>query len=114
MSKTNAQPLNRGDSFELFFEDNSSQTLKPTKDANWAPVYVNSNYTCQYAIDTLNLATDEDAPLLKLKISNQQDPVRIDGEHVALNNYVNGEAKYTKFDFANLRPQAIVEPAFLD
>jgi hypothetical protein len=81
----------------------STETLEPTAAAGHAPVYINSNYTCQAAVDTLDFTSlvEEDF-VLKLKVSSQNTPSISEHEALRLNNYINGEAKYTKFDFANL------------
>lgn len=105
MSKTTAQPLHRGDSFTITFEDDPDNPLKlePTSSTAFAPVYVNSNYNCQAAVDTLDITKlTENGLELKLKVSSQSTPTISDHENLALNNYINGEAKYTKFDFENL------------
>jgi hypothetical protein len=107
MSKTVAQPLHLGDKLTIMFEDRqnkvSTETLEPTAVAEFAPVYVNSNYACQIAIDTLDITKLlENGLELKLKVSSQNTPTISEHEDLALNNYINGEAKYTKFDFENL------------
>ena len=108
MSKTTAQALHMGDCLKVKFENQSSIDLKPTEKIKVdgkdeiVPVYVNSNYTCQAAIDTLKVDVDNEDLALKLKISKVNTPKIANNENVALNNYINGEAKYTKFDFANL------------
>ena len=107
MSKTVAQPLHRGDSLTVTFKDRSNtvstETFEPTEAAGYAPVCVNSNYTCQAAIDTLDFTSlSEEDFALKLKVSSQSTPTISDHEDLMLNNYINGEAKYTKFDFENL------------
>lgn len=107
MSKTLAQPLHIGDQLIVTFKDDkeniSTETLTPKSENNLKPVYINSNYTCQMATDTLDTAVllENDAEL-KLKISSQQIPVISETESLAIHNYINGEAKYTKFDFDNL------------
>jgi hypothetical protein len=118
MSKTVAQPLHRGDSLKITFKDvGTPTTLEPTEVAEYAPVYVNSNYTCQAAVDTLDFTplleevVEEDFAL-KLKVSSQSTPTISDHENLTLNNYINGEAKYTKFDFANLPADHESGPAF--
>lgn len=107
MSKTLAQPLHRGDSLKVQFKaDNEEMTIKtfePIEGKNWEPVYINSNYTCQAATDTLDMTgLLESGAQLKLKASSQSTPTISNTENLALNNYINGDAKYTKFDFANL------------
>jgi hypothetical protein len=117
MSKTTAQPLHQGDKLTITFKNSSNavstETLKPTAAAEYAPVYVNSNYTCQAAVDTLDFTSllEEDFAL-KLKVSSQSTPTISDHEDLRLNNYINGEAKYTKFDFENLPANHESEPAF--
>ena len=113
MSKTTAQPLHRGDSLKITFADESTQPLEPTETVKFAPVYVNSNYTCQAAIDTLDATKLLESGLeLKLKISSKSTPTISDREDLTLNNYINGEAKYTKFDFENLPADHGDGPAF--
>jgi hypothetical protein len=103
MSKTVAQPLHRGDSLKITFNTVPTETLAPTAAAEYVPVYVNSNYTCQAAVDTLDTTKLLEGGLeLKLKVSSQNTPTISEHEDLRLNNYINGEAKYTKFDFANL------------
>jgi hypothetical protein len=107
MSKTTAQPLHRGDKLIITFKDSSdnisTEELYPTDVAGYMPVYVNSNYACQAAVDILELTNLlESGVELKLKISSQSAPTISDHENLTLNNYINGEAKYTKFDFENL------------
>jgi hypothetical protein len=107
MSKTLAQPLHRGDSLKVYLKDDkgtlSDKTIAPVEDKNWEPVYINSNYTCQAATDTLDMANLLESGIkLKLKASSQSTPTISNTENLALNNYINGDAKYTKFDFANL------------
>jgi hypothetical protein len=66
-------------------------------------MYINSNYNCQAATDTIDFTPLIKADLeLKLKVSSKATPVISEYEDLALNNYINGDAKYTKFDFANL------------
>jgi hypothetical protein len=106
MSKTVAQPLHYGDSLTATYKtrgsDDVESTTYTTTDAA-KPVYINSNYTCQANIDTLDTTTLLENNLeLKLKISSQNAPIISEHEDLLLNNYINGEAKYTKFDFANL------------
>ena len=113
MSKTTAQPLHRGDSLKITFTDESTKPLEPIEAAGFAPVYVNSNYTCQAAIDTLDATKLLESGLeLKLKISSKSTPTISDQEDLTLNNYINGEAKYTKFDFENLPADHGDGPAF--
>jgi hypothetical protein len=117
MSKTVAQPLHLGDSLTITFKDNSdtetTKTLTPTEAGRYAPVYVNSNYTCQAAVDTLDTTNLlESGVELKLKVSSQSTPVISEHEDLTLNNYINGEAKYTKFNFENLPTDHESGPAF--
>ena len=113
MSKTTAQPLHRGDSLKITFNNGSTQPLEPTAAAGHIPVYVNSNYTCQAAVDTLDATKLLESSLeLKLKVSSQSSPTISDNEDLTLNNYINGEAKYTKFDFENLPADHGSGPAF--
>ena len=103
MSKTNAQALHRGDRIELTLTDNTVISLEPSVfNGALQPLYINSNFTCQAATDLIELATSEEVPEFKVKISSQDAPKTANKENIALNNYVNGEAKYTKFNFANL------------
>jgi formylmethanofuran dehydrogenase subunit D len=112
MSKTTAQPLNPGDQIVVTFDKGEGLILASTTDAQsntFIPMCINSNYTCQAAVHQLNTAKWADAGIeLKLKISTQNSPKVADGETLLMNNYVNGDAKYTKFDFANL-PAIITE-----
>ena len=118
ISKSSAQVLNRGDKLEITFTDRSTQSLEPTEiEGNFEPLYVNSNYTCQAAVDQVSFTnTDQDVNTLvdfKVKISSQDAPKTSENENITLNNYVNGDAKYTKFNFANLpTTHNIAEPAF--
>ena len=118
MSQTIAQPLHPGDSLKVFCEganssDESIHELKPKEleTGGWLTLYINSNYTCQAATDELTFIEGLD---IKLKTSSQSSPKIADTEeNLLLNNYINGEAKYTKFDFANLSQNFDVEkPAF--
>jgi hypothetical protein len=54
------------------------------------------------AIDTIAVNTAEGVDSLKLKISQKNAPTIASGSILPLDNYINGEAKYTKFDFENL------------
>jgi hypothetical protein len=104
MSKTTAQPLNCGDKLTVNFDTGSPVVLEANKvDGVTLPMYINSNYTCQAAMDTLQISnTLKDSLNLKLKISSKQTPQVTAQENLALNNYINGEAKYTKFNFMSL------------
>ena len=107
MSRVTAQPLHRGDKLIVTFKDSSdaisNEILMPTEAKNWEPVYINSNYTCQLASDTLDTALLLENGLdLKLKVSSKNSPTISKTEDLTLNNYINGDAKYTKYDFANL------------
>lgn len=112
MSKTIAQQLNRGDKFIIELKKDGDRDreviLEPGEVSasggnTFTPMYVNSNYTCQAAVDTLSVSTLlEDSIDLKLKVTSKLAPSTSDGNNLLLNNYVNGEAKYTKFDFENL------------
>ena len=114
MSKTQAQALHLGDRIELTLTDNTVISLEPQSiDGTLEPVYLNSNYDCQAAIDWIEIPTGENDPAFKVKVSSQSTPKVADRENIALNNYVNGEAKYTKFNFANLPATlASTDPAF--
>lgn len=118
MSKTASQVLNYGDKFEITFTDRSTQTLEPKViNGNFEPLHVNSNYTCQAATDQVTFAnTDEDESVLvdlKLKVSSQDAPKTSQNENLALNNYINGGAKYTRFSFENLQAtHKLSDPAF--
>jgi hypothetical protein len=91
MSKTAAQPLNVGDSLKITFEK-GSQELKPQKiGSDFVPLYVNSNYTCQASLDTINIK--EDSLDLKIKLSKKEVPKIAQGENLALNNYISSGAK---------------------
>jgi hypothetical protein len=104
MSQTTPQILHIGDKFKINFKKSNPLELTPQViDGVALPMYINSNYTCQAATDTLNAATFNEAGLaLKLKLTAHSAPASLlDGSKLALDNYVNGEAKYTKFDFAS-------------
>ena len=123
MSQTVSQPLNIGDSLSVTLENKTTLAdgqvleIKPQRPKGMAtllPLYINSNYTCQAAVDTLNISNSLGNALdLKLKITSKVAPTTADGANLTLNNYVNGEAKYTKFDFANLSESYTpITPAF--
>lgn len=119
MSKTAAQPLHRGDSLTITCKNTNEEVttlepITPTEANNWEPVYINTNYTCQSATDQLDLTylLDTDTKL-KLKVSSQTTPKISTTENLTLNNYINGEAKYTKFDFENL-PELPTEEVWLE
>ena len=116
MSKTVSQPLNCGDKLIITYDNNETTEIEPKKfDTDKQeegtnqiiqkiiPVHINSNYTCQAALDTIKIKTDaEDSLDLKLKISKQETPQLEAMGDLPLNNYINGGAKYTKFNFDNL------------
>ena len=116
LSKTTAQCLNKGDSLKIYLANPTTENpvvLEPkevllkNKDGEevptFVPMYVNANYTCQAAVDTLSIASNlGDVLELKLKISSQTAPRVANNEYLSLNNYVNGDAKYTKYNFAAL------------
>jgi hypothetical protein len=112
MSKNVAQPLNRGDKLIITYNDDAetTQDLNGQEiDGIFTPMYVNSNYTLLAALDTLTIIKndededeDDDSIALKIKTSQKNTPKILNGENLALNNYINGEAKYTKFNFENL------------
>jgi hypothetical protein len=107
MSKTTMQPLNWGDRVVVNFDRSEPIILESTSSdgKTLIPMCVNSNYTCQAALHHINTAKWADSGInLKLKISSQDLPKVAEGENLLMDNYVNGEAKYTKFDFANLPP----------
>ena len=123
LSKTISQPLNWGDKFEVKLIDgqNNSSTETLQSDAETVgrkkiliPMHINLNYTYQAANDTLKIPQASlDTLDLKLKISKQESPKVSTTEDLTLNNYINGEAKYTKFNFANLpNTHDITTPAF--
>jgi hypothetical protein len=112
MSKTVAQQLNRGDQLIIDLEETLTGVSKESVilqaaeiNSTFTPMYVNSNYTCQAAVDTLNVLNSFGNVLdLKLKVSSKRAPSTSDGNNLLLNNYINGDAKYTKFDFENMPP----------
>lgn len=112
MSKSTAQALNVGDSLTVVCKDKKdqlSQKYFSTAQVN-KPIYINSNYTCQAATDTIQLT--ETAQLnteLMLKVSSLNTPQVSGGGDLRLNNYINGDAKYTKFNFANLSSSLTTE-----
>lgn len=100
MSKSTAQPLNIGDSLDLIFIDDSTASLVAQ---NNLPIYVNSNYVIQSATDSFQVPVKlEQLVDIKLKLSSKNTPRVANSEGLALNNYVNGDAKYTKFNFENM------------
>ena len=116
MSKELAQPLHRGDRLTISFKSTSKPPVilesKYNPEAKtYETVYVNSNYTCQAAVDTIDFSSLSDSDEgFKLKISKQAAPTVLNTkELLRLNNYINGDAKYTKFNFANLPTLAAVE-----
>ena len=100
MSQTVAQPLHKGDSINVEFSDKTSILLQSDLSTNKDNLlYINSNYTCQAGLDLISL---EKIPNFKLKLSKKVSPTLADNSIVNLNNYINGDSYYTKFDFKNL------------
>jgi hypothetical protein len=104
MSKTTAQPLNIGDKLTITYTDDTTEVIEPKEISGvYTPVHINSNYTCQAAVDTIRVEAEDEYTNLKIKVSSLNAPVVANSNlGLSLHNYVNGEAKYTKFDFENL------------
>lgn len=112
MSKSTAQALNVGDSLTVTFKDKRDRTSTEhfaTTQVN-KPVYINSNYVCQAATDSIQLTETELLNTeLKLKVSSLSTPKVSNSGDLSLNNYINGDAKYTKFSFATLPSSLVTE-----
>lgn len=102
MSRDNAQVLTKGDYITVKYTDGSTLELKAKSPAaNPLPLHVNSNYVCQVALDTIDVSKVD----FKIKLSKQSTPqIGTQDGSLVLNNYVNGDAHYTKFDFENMTP----------
>ncbi len=129
------QTLNSGDSIKLSFKYRSSNrdaqtlVLRPLIHSGKTavtPLTIYSNYVCQCAYDSVDtsgkyfrdLGVDYD---FKLKLATLSAPVILGeasgdtGGILALDNYVNGDAYFTKFSFESLpikTPTIRTTPAF--
>lgn len=115
MSKTTAQPLNRGDKLIVEFNDDTNVILESKEISNvFVPMYINSNYIIQAAVDSITISNSEEENNLdlKIKISSKNTPKISDHEDLSLDNYINGQTKYTKFNFENLHTSSIAAPEF--
>lgn len=102
MSRDQAQILNEGDHITIKYTDNTTVDLSSKEiDGNFVPLCVNSNYQCQAAVDSVDVSKVD----FKLKISKQATPQVTRGNSLELNNYINGDTLYTKFDFENIAPK---------
>lgn len=110
MSKDTAQKLAAGRDFLDVYYSETQETpdlvlkveeVESGSTTEAETIEVNSNYTCQAAMDTF---ITKNWPDFKLKISKSQPinalPESESGETLALNNYINGDTFYTKIDFA--------------
>jgi hypothetical protein len=93
MSKTVDQVLNIGDEITIYPKEKSAVTLTSSKiDNTTVPLHINSNYTCQAALDTIEISAED----FKIKLSKEAPVKTTTGKTVALNNYINGKTFYTK------------------
>lgn len=100
MSRDQAQELNKGDYITVKYTDNSEPVvLAATTSPTLVPLCVNSNFTCQAAIDTVDVSAVD----FRIKVSKRITPqIGTSDGSLVLNNYINGDARYTKFDFENM------------
>ena len=109
LSPTSPQTLHKKDSITLYDDArNEIETISPqqsTQPTEYAPIAVYANYACQYANHELISPVDD----LKLKVIRLDDPVidpdasGSESHTVSLDNYTNGDERYTKFSFESLK-----------
>ena len=102
MSRDTAQELTKGDYITIKYTDGTTLPLfAKTTSPNLVPLHINSNYICQAALDKIDVSGVD----FKIKLSKQSTPqIGTQDGSLVLNNYVNGDAHYTKFDFENMTP----------
>jgi hypothetical protein len=117
MSTTTAQTLHAGDSITLFIKNISDISTSPDKATTrlLAPTQgdlsINSNYVCQSATDSVttvvsgyDLAANPILRSFKVKITSKNTPkIAATTKQLTLNNYENNGAKFTKFNFSDLK-----------